>query len=64
MTRHIHDTQLNAITQIKLGESQFDADAAIPLFLQPVGVGPGQGCDQCGLTVINMTGGAENEMTG
>ena len=41
-------------------EAQLDADAALLLLLEPVGVGAGQRRDQRGLAVIDVAGGAED----
>ncbi len=45
----------------QLGEAQLDADAALLLLFEPVGVAAGEGLDQGGLAVVDVPGGAEGE---
>ena len=45
------------------GEAQVDRDAARLLFRQPVGVGAGERFDQRRLAVIDMTGGADDDVS-
>src|SRR5437763_455993 len=44
----------------EVSESQIDRDAALFFFLQAVGILAGQGFNQAGLSVIDMSGGADD----
>ena len=48
--------------KVQRGKPQFDGDAALLFFLEPVGVGAGDGLDQAGLSVVNVSGGAQNNL--
>ena len=45
-----------------MGEAEVDGDAALFLLAQPVGIGAGQRQDERALAVIDMTGGADDDM--
>ena len=53
---HIDDSRARRIRQREVREAEIDRDAALLLFLEPVGVLTGQRLDQSGLSVIDMTG--------
>ncbi len=59
----VDHAEMAAAGEGQLGEAQLDADAALLLLLEPVGVAAGEGLDQGGLAVIDVTGGAESEGT-
>ena len=48
--------------QIERGEADVDGDAAGLLFGQAVAVDAGEGLDERGLAVIDVAGGAEDEV--
>jgi hypothetical protein len=48
--------------KVEVSEPQLDGDAAGLLLLEPVGVDAGQGEDQGGLAVIDVPGGAEDDV--
>jgi hypothetical protein len=59
---YVDDAQVAAAGKVQRGKAQFDGDAALLLFFETVGVGAGDGLDQAGLSVVNMSGGAENDL--
>jgi hypothetical protein len=60
---HIDDADAVAAGEVEIGEAQLDGDAALLLLLEPVGVDAGQGPDQAGLAVVDVSGGAEDDFT-
>ena len=42
-------------------EANIDSDAAALFFVEAVGVNAGEGLDQRGLAVINVSGGADDD---
>ena len=63
VTGHVHDAQPAAAGEGQLGEAQLDADAPLLLLLEPVGVAAGEGLDERGLAVVDVSGGAQGEGT-
>ncbi len=63
MTGDIDNPQTMAAGEVKIGKAQLNRDAALFLFLEPVGFNTGQGPDQTGLAMINMACGAEDNFT-
>jgi hypothetical protein len=62
MAGHVDDADARAAGQVEVGVTEVDGDAA-PFFLfQGVGVDAGQGLDKPRLAVVDMTGGAEDQM--
>ena len=45
-----------------MGEAEVDGDAAALLFFQAVGVDAGQRFDQRGLAVVDVAGGADDDV--
>ncbi|MBK7701413.1 MAG: hypothetical protein IPI34_00265 [bacterium] len=58
---HVDDAQGRAVRQGQLREAQFDADAALLLLLEAVGLDAGQRLDQRRLAVVHVAGGAQDE---
>src|SRR5690348_7150387 len=48
--------------ELQVSEAEIDGDAAALLFLEAVGVNAGKGLDQRGLAVVDVSGGAEDDM--
>ena len=61
VTGHVHERQ-GHVTDGRVGEAEFDADAAGPLFRQPVGVGAGERLDERALAVVDMPGRGDGEV--
>ena len=55
---HIHHAHAFAVRQRKKGEAQFDGDASALFLIEAVAVDAGQGPDQRGFAVVDVTGGA------
>ena len=49
------------VSQIEMGKTEINGDAAPFLFLQAIGINPGKGLDQRGFAVIDVTGGADDD---
>ena len=62
VARHVHDPGPRAVRQAEERESQLDGDSALLLLLQAVRVRPGEGLHQGGLAVVDMAGGADDQM--
>ena len=60
VTRNIDERDPDAFP-LGVGEPEVDRDAATLLLGQPVGVDAGQGANQGGLAVIDVTGGSDEE---
>jgi len=60
--RHVDDPEGAAALQGEGREAQLDRDAALLLLLEAVRVHAGQGLDERGLPVIDVAGGAENDV--
>jgi hypothetical protein len=60
---HVHDAEA-IVVQIEPGEADVDGDAAGFFLGQPVGVDAGEGLDQRGLAVVDVAGGAEDQVAG
>src|SRR5262245_26193798 len=61
VARNIHETELDSVF-FKKCESEIDGDPAALLFFQAVGMRTGQSFDQRRLAVIDVTGGADNDV--
>ncbi len=60
MTWHVDDRNLQLLgISREACEAEIDGDAALPLLFPAIGVDPGQGLDQHGFAVIDMSGGTE-----
>src|SRR5208282_2784940 len=60
VTGHVHKTESHT-TFFEEGKADIDSDAAAFLFLQAVRMRAGQCFNQRGLTVVNVTGGANDD---
>ena len=47
--------------QFQMGEAQINGDAAALFFFQTIGVDSGQGFDQRGLAVVDVSGSADDD---
>ena len=61
-TRDIDDPEFESPRQVEVGETELDRDPPSLFLLEPVGVYAGQGLDQRGLAVVDVAGGAEDQM--
>ena len=65
VARHVDEAQPDFFSagrrQFKVGEAEIDGDAAALLFFQTVGINAGQGFDQRGLAVVDVSGGADDD---
>ena len=52
------------VVQHEVREADVDGDAPFFLLLQAIGIGAGQGLDQKALAVIDVSGGADDDLTG
>ena len=59
---HVHEAQPQSGRQLQVGEAQIDGDAAALLFLEAVRVDAGERLDQGGLAVIDVPGGADDDV--
>src|SRR5690349_5268788 len=57
---HVDEAESLAAFGRQIGEAELDGDAARLLFLEAVGVDPGQRFDQGGLAVIDVPGGSDD----
>jgi hypothetical protein len=55
-----HDAKAVPGGKVQRRETQVERDAALLLLLEPVGVCPGEGLDEGGLAVVDVTCCAEN----
>ena len=62
MSRHIHDAGLGAVWPVQVGKAQFNGNAALFFFHQPVRIDACEGLDQQGFSVIHMSGCANDHM--
>ena len=62
VARHVHEAQAQRGRQLQVGETQVDGDAAAFLFLQAVRVDAGERLDEGGLAVIDVAGGADDDV--
>ena len=60
--RHVHKTKAHAAFFQK-SEAKIDGDAAALLFLQAVRMRAGQGFNQRGFAVVNVAGGADDDVS-
>src|SRR5436853_7858913 len=62
---HIHKSEAEQLAsrpgKFKMGESQVDSDSATLLFRETVGIDSGEGFDQRGFSVIDMSSGADDD---
>ena len=63
MARDIDDTDAVTAGQIEIGKAQLDGDPPFLFLFQAIGFNTRQGPDEAGLTMIDMAGGAENDIT-
>ena len=61
VTRYVDERQ-HGVLLCGVGEAEVDGDAALFLLAQPVGIGAGQRQDERALAMIDMTGGADDDM--
>ena len=59
--RHIHEAVGHSLV-LEMGEPEVHGDSASLLFLQPVGIGPGEREDQRTLPVVDVAGGADHHV--
>ena len=60
MSGDIDNAETMAAGEVKAGETELDGDAALFLFLEPVGVRSGECFYQACFTVIDMAGGTKD----
>jgi hypothetical protein len=60
MTRNINEADPH-VTQIEICEAKVDSDAAFFFFRKTIGIFAGEGLDQRALTVIYVTGSADDD---
>ncbi len=60
---HVHDAEVEG-RQVEVGEADVDGDAAGLLFGEAVAVDAGEGLDERGLAVVDVAGGAEDQVAG
>src|SRR5260370_19265141 len=60
MARHVDESKLTPIAQVRVGVAEIDGDAARLLFLQAIGIDAGERLHQRGLAVVDMTCGADD----
>ena len=61
MAGNIDYADFKTARECKPGKTEFNGHLAGFFFRQPVGIDAGEGMHQCGLTMIDMTGGTDNE---
>ncbi len=59
---HVHERE-RPLAVDPVGEAEIDGDPAGLFFLEPIGIDPGQRKNQTALAVIDVTGGADDEMS-
>jgi len=59
---HVDETEAEGRGEVEVGEAQVDGDAAALLFFEAVGVDAGEGLDQGGLAVVDVAGGAHDDV--
>jgi hypothetical protein len=57
----VDDAGVQTTAELPSGEAELDGDAAAFLFGEAVGVDAGEGADEGGLAVVDVTGGADDE---
>jgi adenylate cyclase class 2 len=62
MPGHVHEVEL-VILLLKLGEAEVDGDAPLLLFWEAVAVDPGESLDQGRLAMVDMSRGAEDDVS-
>src|SRR5260370_28024003 len=62
MARDVDHARARPVPEGEIREPQVDRDAALLLFLETVGILPGERLDQRGLAMVDMAGGADNRM--
>ena len=60
----VDDAGAGAVGQCEVGEAEIDRNPALLFLLEAVGVLPGERLDQRGLAVIDMSGGADDGVSG
>ena len=58
MPWHVHDAELDVVSQVEERKAQVDGDATLLFLFQTVGVNVGEGFDETGLAVVNVAGSA------
>ena len=58
---HVHERE-RSLAVDPMGEAEIDGDPARLFFLEPIGIDAGQRKNQTALAVIDVTGGADDEM--
>ena len=61
--RHVDESDRRLVVQAQAGKADVDGDAALFLLLQPVGVDAGQRLHQRRLAVIDVSGGADHDVS-
>ena len=64
MTRNVDEPHTGAVGKDEVGESEIDGDPAGLLFLETIGIGPGEGQDQPALAVVDVPRGADDDLAG
>ncbi|MCY4508871.1 MAG: hypothetical protein OXG35_18230, partial [Acidobacteria bacterium] len=60
---HVHERQ-PGVAVAPVRESEIDGDPARLLLLQPIRIGAGQGPDESALAVVDVSGGADDDVAG
>ena len=62
VTGHVHERDPRLVDP-GMGEAQLDGDAARLFLLEPIGIDAGQRLDEGALAVVDVAGGADDEVT-
>jgi hypothetical protein len=60
---HVHDAQAYG-AEVEVGEADVDGDTAGLFLGESIGVDAGEGADEGGLAVVDVSGGAEDQVAG
>jgi len=63
MPGNVDEAQAYVLRKLEMSEAEVDSDAAALLFREAVGVDSGEGADQRSLTVVDVTGGAYDNVS-
>ena len=61
--RNIDDAHSPSTREVEVGKAEVDRHAPALLFFQPIRVDPGEGFDEGALAVVDVPGGADDEVT-
>ena len=60
---HVDEAETGVLRKLKVSETEVDGDAAALLFREAVGVDSGEGADESGLAVVDVTGGTYDNVS-